>query len=76
MLASGELNRHCLLDAAARNLLRQAVSRHALSARGYDRTRRVARTIADLARSPMLRMEHVAEALQYRSRSSPQGAPR
>ena len=57
------------LDAAARNLLREAVSRLALSARGYHRVLKVARTIADLERVRCAQA-HVAEALQYRSRGS------
>jgi len=58
--------RHCAMDAASRRVLGAAVRRLALSARGYDRVRKVARTIADLADSDGIAADHVAEALQFR----------
>ena len=54
------------LDAAARRLLEHAVSRLTLSARAFDRVLRVSRTIADLAQSEAISVEHLAEALQFR----------
>ena len=56
----------CTPDAPGRALLRTAIERLGLSARGYDRARQVARTIADLGGSDVVGTEHVAEALQYR----------
>lgn len=56
----------CALDGATEKLLLQAVDRLSISARGYHRTIKVARTIADLAGSNMIETAHVAEALQYR----------
>jgi magnesium chelatase family protein len=47
-------------------LLRKAVERLSLTARGYVRVLKVARTIADLAQSQAVEAEHVAEALHYR----------
>ncbi len=54
------------LDAAGRSLLRVAVERLGLSARGVTRTLRIARTIADLAGSDGVGEDHVAEAIRYR----------
>ncbi|GGE37638.1 YifB family Mg chelatase-like AAA ATPase [Actibacterium pelagium] len=53
-------------DAEGRTLLTQAAERFGLSARGYHRVLRVARTIADLDGSVDVRHPHVAEALSYR----------
>jgi magnesium chelatase family protein len=58
--------RHCALDRFGLRLLNAAVKRLALSARGYDRVRKVARTIADLAGSERVEADHMAEALQFR----------
>ncbi len=57
---------HCELDAAARRLLDASIRKMALSARGYDRVRKVARTIADLTAAESIGSDHVAEALQFR----------
>jgi magnesium chelatase family protein len=59
------------LDEGGRKLLAAAVDKMKLSARGYHRVLRVARTIADLAGAPNIARLHVAEALSYR-RISPQ----
>ena len=66
-LASAEAERHCGTSVDARRLLAQAMSRLALSARGYSRVVKVARTIADLAESEGIDAAHVAEAIGYRS---------
>jgi magnesium chelatase family protein len=54
------------LDVEARQLMVRALSRLSLSARGYDRVLRVARTIADLDGSVGIDAGHLGEALQYR----------
>ncbi|PSQ61075.1 MAG: magnesium chelatase, partial [Bacteroidetes bacterium QH_10_64_19] len=58
---------HCDLNEAGENLLRTASDRLGLSARGYTRILKVARTVADLEQSARIRPEHVSEAIQYRS---------
>jgi magnesium chelatase family protein len=65
-LRGAALARHAALDEASAALLESATARSGLSARGYDRIRRVARSIADLAGTTAIRREHVAEALLYR----------
>lgn len=57
----------CRIDSAGQTLLNTAMQRLGLSARAYDRILRVSRTIADLAGSPDIRIEHLAEAIQFRS---------
>ena len=66
-MSSQQLRRICRIDSAGVALLQKAMERLGLSARAYDRILKVARTIADLAESPDIRTEHLAEAIQYRS---------
>jgi magnesium chelatase family protein len=65
-LDPGELRVAARADAGGHRILERAVERLALSARALDRVRRVARTIADLEPSAVVRADHFAEALQYR----------
>jgi magnesium chelatase family protein len=60
------LDAHGCLDAPARELLTTAASRLSLSARGYHRVLKVARTIADLDGDSAILRKHVAEAVHYR----------
>jgi magnesium chelatase family protein len=68
-LGAGEIDQFCKLDESAGTLLKAAMRKLQLSARAYHRVLKVSRTIADLASSDIIRTEHVAEAVQYRSRT-------
>lgn len=57
----------CQINAAGQSLLKKAMEKLGLSARAYDRILKVARTIADLAGSPDIQLEHLAEAIHFRS---------
>jgi magnesium chelatase family protein len=66
-MGSRDLERHCRLDDASRDLLNVSMTDLNLSARAYDRILKVARTLADLAGADAISAEHVAEAIQFRS---------
>ncbi|WP_299547561.1 YifB family Mg chelatase-like AAA ATPase [uncultured Tateyamaria sp.] len=65
-LSGAALDEYAAPDAEGRALLTKVADRFGLSARGYHRVLRVARTIADLDGSPDVRKPHVAEAVSYR----------
>ena len=65
-LGTREIDKWCAPGAAAEGLLRQAIAKLNLSARAYHRVLKLARSIADLARSEAIAVAHVAEAIQYR----------
>jgi magnesium chelatase family protein len=62
----GEIRQFCKLQDEGQSLMRSAMTQLNLSARGYHRILKLARTIADLAGSEEIQSAHLAEALQYR----------
>jgi magnesium chelatase family protein len=66
-ISSKMLKEICVINQAGQNLLKAAMEKLNLSARAYDRILKVSRTIADLALSDDIKIEHLAEAIQYRS---------
>ncbi|MFA6105568.1 MAG: YifB family Mg chelatase-like AAA ATPase [Patescibacteria group bacterium] len=68
-MGNKEIKEFCKLDEASIELLRGAVEKLHLSARGYNRVLKLSRTIADLAGSQDIKIEHLAEALQFRAKA-------
>lgn len=65
----GDIAQMCVMTDNAKQLLDMSLKRLGLSARAYQRVTKLSRTIADLAGSDMIQIEHVAEAVQYRQRN-------
>lgn len=65
-MGPAEIRVFCPLDDSGQNLMKAAVRQLNLSARGYHRVLKLARTIADLAGDEHIRANHLAEAIQYR----------
>jgi magnesium chelatase family protein len=60
------VKKYCKIEGKASSMLETAIEKLGLSARAYNRTLKVARTIADLEGESELNTSHVAEAIQYR----------
>ncbi len=65
-LSAREVKQYCPLDPEQQQLMQQAIDKLGLSARGFHRVLKVARTIADLADSKNIARGHLSEALGYR----------
>jgi len=65
-MSSKQMKAHCDLSESCLLLMKQAMTELGLSARAYDKVRRVARTCADLEHEPQIKEHHLAEAIQYR----------
>jgi magnesium chelatase family protein len=67
-MGPGEIRVYASTDEEGRSLIRQAMRQIGLSARGYHRVLKLARTIADLGGEDEIKTVHLAEALQFRPR--------
>src|SRR3989338_8982929 len=67
-MSNADIKQFCSVTEEGLELLKMAISSLNLSARGYHRVLKLARTIADLAESENILIEHIAEGLQYRAR--------
>jgi magnesium chelatase family protein len=69
-MKNSHISKYCQLSNDVEGLLKRVVSKYDLSVRAYFKLIRVARTISDLAAAagPNIRVEHMAEAVQYRVR--------
>ena len=66
-LTSNLIDKYCVLDKDAQNLMKLAAAKYQLSGRKYSRVLKLARTIADLAEENNITVTHLSQALQYRS---------
>jgi magnesium chelatase family protein len=66
-MSAREINEFCHLSPPSQQVLEKAMSRLGLSARAYDRLRKLSLTIADLAGEETISPEHVSEAVSYRT---------
>ncbi len=67
MMPAQMVKKICKINEAGKTLLKTAMEKLGLSARAYDRILKVSRTIADLSGAEDIKIEHLAEAIQYRS---------
>jgi magnesium chelatase family protein len=67
LMSTQQIRAYCELSPDAERLLERAMQQQGLSARAHDRILKVARTIADLAAQPSISVQHIAEAIQYRT---------
>ena len=67
-ISVSDIRQYCRVERESQQLLKAAAQQMHLSARGYHRVLKLARTIADLDGRPVIGTAHVAEALQYRER--------
>ena len=66
LMSNKEVMEHCTLDNEMKDLLNRAIQKLGLTARGFHRVLKVARTIADLENNETLKAAHISEALGYR----------
>lgn len=66
-LSGSQLRKFCMTDSAGDELLQKAYENFHLSARGYAKLLRVARTIADLEHSERIHVSHISEAVCFRN---------
>ena len=67
MMTPGMMKEVCKMNKAGEDLLKRAIEKMGMSNRSYYRILKISRTIADLAESEDIQVEHVAEAIQFRS---------
>ena len=68
-MQASDIEKYCMLDDGAENLLKNAMEKMGISTRGYSRILKVGRTIADLSESERIDANHIAEAIQYYNRT-------
>ncbi len=66
-MTSRHIKKHCKINDASCDLLESAIDKLGLSARAYNRILKIARTIADLDGESHIQVDHISEAIQYRT---------
>jgi magnesium chelatase family protein len=67
MMSANDVEMYCKLTDAAQALLKTAFEKLSMSMRGYHKTLKVARTIADIDQSELIDVKHIQEAIMYKS---------
>ena len=70
LMSHKQVRKFCALGKEENELLKMAMTELNFSARAYDKILKVSRTISDLAGSEQIKVEHLSEAIQYRSLDS------